>query len=157
MKLRELEYCSARVHCSKTAADNFLFIFFLGLIVVSSALGQERVSGTDLRSINKVLGCEETVALQDVIVTEALRLLGTESVLFVVVRPGARENFEKLTNQRLFLARQYFRERGRRLNADKSIVVLGPPTSGAGRLEYYINGELYLRLLYPKNGYVCHN
>jgi hypothetical protein len=75
----------------------------------------------------------------------------------VVVSQGIGENSDKLLQRRLYNVHQYFRDRGKRLSREKIIVSVGESVSGNGRLEYYINGQLYLRLLYPKNGYICHS
>ena len=148
------------IYQNKTnAAQNSLLQIALSLILVALlgvyGFSQNQKPEKDLRTIDKVLGCEESVALQDIIVSEALKVRNANSLLIAVIRPGKNENVDKVNQERLSRSRQYFDARGARIGPEKSMVVLGPSVSGPGRIEFYINGELYLRLIYPNNGNIC--
>lgn len=135
----------------------FIVGFILTMNFPSTGYSQAEQLSTEFRSNNKVLGCDESVALQDIIVTEALERLEEESVLLVIIRPSTSENNDLLSRRRLFNVQQYFRDRGSRLNMEKVLFALGTPVPGNSRLEYYINGKLSLRLIYPTKGYICHS
>ncbi len=130
---------------------------FLITIFLASALHAQTKDETTLGFDGIPLSCDDSVALQDYLVTEALAKLKENSVLFVVVSQGVEENSDSLLQRRIYNVRQYFRDRGSRLSGEKIVVVIGEPVPGNGRIEYYINGKLSMRLLYPKNGYICHS
>jgi hypothetical protein len=136
---------------------NTLAIVVLLLCATSFAYGQVEKFTKDLRFNDEVLGCDESVALQDLVVSEALGLMQEESFLIVVIRPGNNDNNDLLTQRRLFNVKQYFRDRGSRLNNKKVLIVLGAPVDGQSRLEYYLNGKLFLSLIYPNKGFICHS
>lgn len=135
----------------------FLGVFFITIFIASVLHAQNSQTETILGFSGKPLSCDDSVAFHDLIVTEALTKLKENSVLFVVVSQGTGENSDELIQRRLYNIHQYFRDRGNRLSREKIIIVVGQSVSGNGRIEYYINGQLYLRLLYPKNGYICHS
>ncbi len=129
------------------------FVVLLGFAGFQTISAQKAF---DLRSIDKPLGCEESFALQGVVISEAIELLNTDAILFLVVSPGNNEKSRRLTQQSIIKARNYLSRWKERLKPDRVRIVEGVSTAGNGRLEYFINGELYLRLMYPKKGYICH-
>ncbi len=105
---------------------------------------------------NEILNCESSLAHQDIVVSEALEQTKTGGVLIVVIRLGDGENSSELTRRRLYNLRQYFRQRGSRLKPEQVVLAAGERVKGYGRIEYYLNGKLHERILFPKNGYTCH-
>lgn len=155
-----IKFCLESLNYRKRLLRNIiaksLSIFFVAMFTTSILLAQNSQTEIEPKINDKLLVCDESVALQDIVVTEALTKLKENSVLFVVVSQGTSENSDKLLQQRLYNVRQYFRDRGNRLSREKIIIVIGQAVSENGRLEYYINGQLVLRLLYPKDGFICH-
>jgi hypothetical protein len=129
----------------------FMVTFYTCVVAQSSKTVTERPKLAD-----DLLGCDEGVARQDIVVTDALEKLKNDSFLFVI-RQGTAELSEKLVKQRLYNIYKYFKERGSRLPAERIMIAVGEPVTGYGRIEYYLDGRLYQKLLYPKNGYVCHS
>ncbi len=124
-----------------------LFLSFPGLI----AAQEQRYD------YNELLNCERNLLYQDVVVNEALEKTKGDGVLIIVVRLGDGENSHELMRRRLYNVRQYFKKRGNRLASEKIIIVEGERAKGYGQVEYYLGGKLYERLLFPKNGYICHS
>ena len=106
---------------------------------------------------NEILNCERSLAYQDIVVSEALEQTKTGGVLIVVIRLGDGDNSSELTRRRLYNLRQYFRQRGSRLKPEQVVIAAGEQVKGYGRIEYYLNGKLHERLLFPTNGYTCHS
>jgi hypothetical protein len=127
-----------------------VFASFLSLPVLTVA--QERRYDYD-----ELLNCERNLLYQSVVVNAALEQTKENGVLIVILRLGDGETSRELMRQRLYNVREYFKERGNRLGSEKLIVAEGERTKGYGRVEYYLDGKLYERLLFPKNGYICHS
>lgn len=142
---------------SNNVIVRFLGIFIISLIMVTVLQAQNDQTEPILGFSGEPLSCDDGVAFHDLIVTEALEKMKENSFLFILVSQGNRENSDELLQRRIHNIRQYFRDRGSRLSSKRIIIATGQSLSGKGQLEYYINGELYLRLLYPKNGYICHS
>lgn len=106
---------------------------------------------------NEILNCETSLVHQDYVVSEALEQTKTSGVLIVIVRLGDGENSSELTHRRLYNLRQYFKQRGSRLKPEQVVLAAGERVKGYGRIEYYLNGKLHERLLFPRNGYICHS
>jgi hypothetical protein len=104
----------------------------------------------------ELLSCDDAVARQDFVVTEALTRLDGESILIVVLRPSAGEKSNLIRAKRLYNLQQYFKDRGKRLPADRFVIAVGPPVSGLARIEYYLDGKLFEKINFPRNGFVCH-
>lgn len=104
----------------------------------------------------EVLDCDDAVGRQDNIVSATLDQLKDGAVLFVVSRVGFGEKSTNLSAQRLYNLRQYFKDRGNRLQSNQVLIVTGDPIQNYGSVQYYINGILYDELRYPRNGFLCH-
>ncbi len=128
----------------------FVIALFLSFPIFTAA--QEHRNDYD-----ELLNCERALLYQDVVVNAALEQTNKNAILIVIVRLGDDETSRELIRRRLYNVRQYFRERGSRLAAEKVIVAEGERTKGYGRVEYYLGGELYERLLFSKNGFICHS
>ena len=133
-------------------ALHVLFGIFIMVWLSMMANGQ-----TELRLNDKVLACDDGVSLQDLAVGEAFKNLGKDAVLFVVIRPSRGEDTKELSAKRIYNVEQYFRDRGSRMESQRVLVTLGPSVEGNARLEYYINGEIFVRLIYPDKGFICHS
>lgn len=130
----------------------FPVIVALFLLFPTFIFAQERRSDYD-----ELLNCERELLYQDLVVNAALEKTKENGVLIVIVRLGDGETSPELIRRRLYNVRQYFKERGSRIVSEKVIIAEGERTKGYGRIEYYLDGKLYERLLFPKNGYICHS
>jgi hypothetical protein len=124
--------------------------FFLLFPVFTTA--QERRYDYD-----ELLNCERNLLYQDFVINAALEKAKENGVLIVIVRLGDGETSRELIRYRLYNLRLYFKERGSRLASEKIIFAEGERVKGYGRVEYYLDGKLYERLLFPENGYICHS
>ncbi len=129
-----------------------LLVFALFLLFPVLTDAQERRYDYD-----ELLNCERNLLYQDVVINAALEQTKEDGVLIVVVRLGDSEASRELIRRRLYNLRQYFKERGSRLVTERIIFAEGERVKGYGRIEYYLGGKLYERLLFPKNGYICHS
>ena len=137
----------------KTKNKLFLaFVIALFLWLPTFAAAQERRYDYD-----ELLNCERNLLYQDVVVNAALEQTNKNGILIVIIRLGDGEISRELIRRRLYNVRQYFKERGSRLKSENVIVAEGERTKGYGRVEYYLDGGLYERLLFPKNGFICHS
>ena len=80
-----------------------------------------------------------------------------DSVLIVIVRSGSGETSPELKRRRLYNVGKYFQARGALLPSENLVIASGEPVIGHGRVEYYLDGKLYQKLLYPSNDYICHS
>jgi len=103
------------------------------------------------------LNCESGLVVQDFVVNGALEKSKDAGVLIVVVHSGDGERSRLLMQRRLFNVRQYFKNRGSRVPADKLVVSEGEKVPGLGRIDYYLDGKLYARLLFFKGRHICHS
>lgn len=108
--------------------------------------------------INNVLvNCETGLVMQHIVIDNALKKTKDGGVLIVIVRLGDGENSSELIQRRIYNMREYIKYRYNSLASEKVIVAEGETVKGNGRIEYYLGGQLSERLLYPKNGYICHS
>jgi hypothetical protein len=129
-----------------------LFAVLLFLWLTVSAVAQEPRYDFD-----ELLNCERELVYQDNVVIVTEQQIKEEGVLIVIVRFGDGETSRRLMRWRLYNLRQYFLTRGSSLASEKLVIAEGERVKGLGRVEYYLGGKLYERLLYPKNSYICHS
>lgn len=105
---------------------------------------------------DELLNCERNLQYQDFVISNALEKTKNDGVLIVIVRLGDGETSREL-NRRLYNLRRYFTEYSQVLKPEKIVFAEGEKVKGYGRVEYYLDGELFERLLFPKNGFICHS
>ena len=126
------------------------------LVIAMFLIGPALIAGQEFRyDHDELLNCEQNLVRQDIVVNDALEKTKTDGVLIAIVRLGDGENSQQLVRRRIFNIRQYFRTRGHRLPSEKLVVAQGEKVKGYGRIEYYLDGKLHERLLYPKNSFIC--
>jgi hypothetical protein len=136
----------------------FVFCFLTSFCVCLARAQPEQTQSLLQRRNESVLSCDDGVARQDFIVSEALEKLKDDTFLFVILRQSINESSENLAERRLFnIQRYFFKERGSRLPGKKVVIAIGQPVEGLGRVEYYIDGRLFEFLFYPRNGFICHS
>lgn len=123
------------------------FIFILAVSVVAQS---------DLPIYDKPVNCETGLVVQDLVVNRVLDAQDG-SVLIVLVHAGAGEKSRRLMRRRIANVRQYFKSRGSRITSDRVIVAEGARVPGLGRIDYYLSGKLYARLVFNKDQFICHS
>ena len=116
----------------------------------NAVTAQERRYDWDQR-----LNCERNLQYQTAVINEASRK-GEGSILIVLVRLGDGENSRELMRRRIYNIRRFIEQNGS-LKPGEFLIAEGERVNGYGRVEYYIKGRLDERLLFPKNGFVCHS
>lgn len=115
-----------RISSAAGVVKNVLCLFILASVSSSLLNAQQtQAPSYDLSRNVDVLGCDEGLARQDIVVSEALNRLKEDAVLFVILRPGKSESSAKLVEQRLFNVTHYFSDgRAVRLDTDKKVLDL---------------------------------
>lgn len=149
-----------QVHIDLVSLSNHVVRKYGGLAVPFSVLfliasASPVAAQVDMRDNEKVLTCDESLMLQDLVVSAALEKVSGESVLIVILRPGKTDSSEALTKRRLSMVAQYFDTRGNRLPNDRLVIAVGSEIEGPSRLEYYLSGSRILRLVFPKGKHLC--
>jgi hypothetical protein len=134
---------------NKLSLSSIIALFLLFPIFIA---GQESQYNDD-----RVLDCDYSVSVQDNVIMTALEQTREGGFLIIIIKPGDGETSPELTRRRLYNLREYFlRGRGSHLKLEKVIFAKGDQVKGYGRIEYYLGGKLFERLLFRKNGYICH-
>jgi len=133
---------------------------FLSLIIALFLLLPIFTAAQERRyDYDELLNCERSLQYQALVVKAAFEQTNENKVLIVIVRLGDGETSRELIRRRLYNLRQYFfKEYGNLFKSEKKFVFAeGERVAGYGRVEYYLGGELYERLVFHKNGYICHS
>jgi hypothetical protein len=119
-----------------------LLIGTLFLVSVPTVDAQLNAKATEQSNI--ILGdCETNVAVLDLVYA-----LGENNGLTIVIaRSGDGEKQKSLNQRRLKVVRQYLTEKGWNKPKESLILAEGEPTTGLGRLEFYVSGRLVKTLL----------
>ena len=143
----------------KLPSISFRIAAIVGVLILAAGI----VAAQNRKQSDEFLSCDDAVARQDYVVSEALNALKNEAntgqdgpALIVILRHGAGEKSLKLHKERLQNLEQYFRDRGSRLEAKQVLVAVGPAVEGNGRIEYYIFGRLNETIYFRRNGFICH-
>jgi hypothetical protein len=124
-----------------------IVVIFLGPIV---AAGQDRRYDYD-----QVVNCERTLHYETTVLQEGLKQAKLGETLIIIVRLGDGENSRTLIRRRLTRVREFFLKGGFEKTPEHLVVAEGEKVKGYGRLEYYLSGRLFERLLISKNGNIC--
>src|SRR5688572_18500274 len=68
----------------RRCGSRFLVVAFAVVFLLTAIKAQNDAPVIDLKSNNMLLDCDDGFARQDIVVTDALRLLSNDAVLFVV-------------------------------------------------------------------------
>jgi hypothetical protein len=103
-----------------------------------------QLNGQAKEQSNIVLGnCESNAATLDLVYA-----LGENNGLTIVIaRLGDGEKQRSLNQRRLKVVRRYLTEEGWKKPKESVILAEGEPTTGLGRLEFYVSGRLVKALL----------
>lgn len=138
----------------KLSSAVFLVVIAAPLCAQDSSLQAKKAEW----SIDKTDGrfCEVNAALLD-----ALADLAREcnARIFLISRPGVGETRPRLGYRRLFNARTRLASKGseksRRLDPARIITAEGERVKEQGRLEFYLDNELFLVATFPRNADFC--
>jgi hypothetical protein len=132
-------------------------IVIAGILIGTTCLAAQEPQNEfrQMKLIERPLNCELNLLYQNLVMEEAIRETKNGGVLVVIGRSGSGESSRTIMRRRLLNVRQYFDERAQRLDPQKVVIAQGDAVKGFGRLEFYINGILFQRLMFPKNDYIC--
>lgn len=94
----------------------------------------------DLLGLRLPDNCEGNSARLDVIRNKSIAA-GKNKITIAIARLGTGEQSRELNRRRLYTVRAYLTAMG--LPSQKLVVAEGEPVKGYGRIEVYINGELF--------------
>ena len=114
-----------------------------------SVLAQESQRGPMI--VEGGAACEENIVNLEGMVAEAQE---SSERIFVIARLGRDEASRRLTRRRLHNARRYLSV-VRGLNPDSLVFAEGEPSSGKGRVEFYLGGKLVLVSIAERGGDLC--
>jgi hypothetical protein len=117
----------------------FTFSFTILFIILTSVFGQRTMPENILTDV-KPAGCERN----NVILEQAHKEAGTDSIIILIGRPGKKDKREDITNKRLYTSRAYLTQY---LNwrTDKTTITGQSQNNGYdyGVVEIYIKGVLF--------------
>jgi len=132
---------------------------YLSLLVVLVAFiscSNEILAQDKRYDYDQLLNCERSLQYQVAVLNQASQFVKNGRRLIVIVRLGKGEESRELLRRRMYNLHTFIEQNGT-VGLDKVVFAEGPSVAGYGQVEFYINGELAERLLYPKNGYICHS
>lgn len=133
-----------------------LFLLLLLAGFTKSLRAQPKMDPADrLKLTDHLLNCEEQLFIQDAILAD-ISDPGIGTVI-IIIRPGSSEISRKLQQNRLQNVKTYFATRGARMPPERLVYAIGGVKGTNAEIEFYVQGKLYQRLIYPLNRYICHS
>lgn len=118
--------------------DKFLIVFVLVWVFMDIVSAQEKSKNTLVKIEPRT--CE----FNNLILEQANREAGQESIIILIARPGIKDTKKDISKKRLHTAYTYLTEYGKLRNSEK-VVVAEAPNEGKlyyGGVEIYVNGKL---------------
>ncbi len=136
-------------------ASAYIFILVLVSLIVAGA--QVRQPPTGLASIipEIPMTCEMNALFLDFLLEAIPEATKDNKAVIIISRLGKGETARRYHQRRFHNAFQYLSDKGK-IRREKVIVTEGEPIANDyGRLEFYLNGEIKLALLFARNRDLC--
>ena len=102
----------------------------------------------------KPTNCEMNAAMLDRIPQNRFQGTAATDVIFVIAHLGGHESSRELNRRRLFNVRHRL-EKYRGLNPNRLVVAEGDRVRGYGRIELYVDGQMFDVLVAARNADLC--
>jgi len=131
----------------------FTLLCLLLAILPPLAEAQQRSPFSNLDAM-KPTNCETNAVMLDGIPQNRFQGNATTDVVVVIARLGAHESSRELNRRRLFNVR-YRLENYRGLNPNRLVLAEGDRVKGYGRIELYVDGQMFDVLVAAQNADLC--
>jgi len=129
---------------SVSSSSRAIVLLIAAVLLVSVPTVDAQLNAKAKEQSNIILGnCETNAAVLDLVYA----LGENNGSTIVIARLGDGEKQSSLNQRRLKVVRQYLTEKGWKKPKESLILAEGEPTTGLGRLEFYVSGRLAKTLL----------